>query len=251
MGMGAGAHDLPVHYTLTRGQYVSSSVAITAAAALVASLAWRLVSGGHLAHWWAPIALLAGAAAADFTSGFIHWAADTWGRDDSPVIGPRLLVPFRVHHVNPEDFLRRRFVETNGEVAMIAVPVLLALLAMPLYGSWELVGAFGLAFCGLGMMTNQIHQWAHQPSPPRPVRTLQSWGFLLGRAAHQDHHRRPHDSRYCITTGWLNRPLDACDFFKHVERLITWSTGLQPRHDDRRYASACAEVNPARDSARA
>ena len=36
-------------------------------------------------------------------------------------IGPRLLVPFRVHHVNPEDFLRRRFVDTNGEVAAITL----------------------------------------------------------------------------------------------------------------------------------
>jgi ubiquitin-conjugating enzyme E2 variant len=99
------------------------------------------------------------------------------------------------------------------------------------------------------MMTNQIHQWAHQPLPPRPVCVLQSWGLLLGRAEHEGHHRRPHDRRYCITTGWLNRPLDACDFFKHLERLITWSTGLQPRHDDRRFAAACAEVGPVRGSA--
>ena len=248
--MDATPDGLPIHYALTRGQYVSSSVAIAAAAALLAALAWRLGSAGHLGHWWTPVALLTGAAAADFTSGVIHWAADTWGHDDSPVIGPRLLVPFRVHHVNPDDFLRRRFVETNGEVAMIAAPMLLTLLAMPVYGSWEPVGVFGLAFCGLGMMTNQIHQWAHQPSPPRPVCAMQSWGVLLGRAAHEDHHRQPHDRRYCITTGWLNRPLDACDFFKHLVRLITWSTGLQPRHDDRRYAVACAEVGRGRDSAR-
>ena len=67
-------------------------------------------------------------AAADFGSGLVHWAADTWGRDDLPVIGRRLLVPFRVHHVNPDDFLRRRFVDTNGDVAFLAVPVLLGAL---------------------------------------------------------------------------------------------------------------------------
>ena len=64
---------------------------------------------------------------ADFGSGLVHWGADTWGRDDLPVIGPRLLVPFRVHHVNPEDFLRRNFADTNGDVALIAFAPIVAL----------------------------------------------------------------------------------------------------------------------------
>ena len=81
-------------------------------------------------------------AAADFASGLVHWGADTWGRADLPVIGPRLLVPFRVHHVNPDDFLRRRFVDTNGDVAALAIPLLLALLRMPLETAWA--GAFAV-----------------------------------------------------------------------------------------------------------
>jgi ubiquitin-conjugating enzyme E2 variant len=244
--MSASRHALPVHYELTRGQYAASSAAIAACVLLITALTVRLAAGGHLAHCWVPLALAAGAVAADLVSGLVHWGADTWGRDDTPVVGPRLLVPFRVHHVNPDDFLRRRFVDTNGEVAMIAAPALTAVLMLPFEASWGPPAAVvGLAFCGLGMMTNQIHQWAHQPAPPRPVRALQACGILLGRAEHEDHHRRPHDRRYCITTGWLNAPLDTCGFFKRLEAIVTWSTGMTPRHDDRRYATACGELGAA------
>ncbi len=44
------------------------------------------------------------------------------------------------------------------------------------------VAVFGFAFCGLGSLTNQIHQWAHMPAPPAAVRAMQACGLLLGRA---------------------------------------------------------------------
>ena len=139
-------------------------------------------------------------AAADVGSGLVHWGADTWGRDDLPVIGPRLLVPFRVHHINPDDFLRRRFIDTNGDVAVLAVPVLLGFLSVPLARAWGGPAAVaGFTFCGVGMLTNQIHQWAHMPAPPRLIRALQACGLVLGRAAHAAHHERP---MIRITTGW-------------------------------------------------
>lgn len=227
---------LPTHYELTRWQALGSCSALIGASLLLGWLGWRLVTHLDLWQWWTLPALAAGLAAADFGSGLVHWAADTWGRDDWPIVGPRLLVPFRVHHVNPDDFLRRRFVDANGEVAMIAVPVVAALLAIPLDQWWGgPIAVFGLAFCGLGTLANQIHQWAHMCAPPRPVRALQRCGFLLDRDAHAAHHATPFDRRYCITTGWCNRPLDALGFFRHVESLITGITGAEPRHDDRRY----------------
>ncbi len=74
----------------------------------------------------------------------------------------------------PEDFARRSFVDTNGEVAAIALFVLASLLLIPLNHTWGAVGSlFGLTFCGVGMLTNQIHQWAHLDSVPTPVRWLQ------------------------------------------------------------------------------
>lgn len=238
MEFSATTESLPGHYELTRGQIAFSCLSIASTVVLWSWSGYRIASQLDLWHWWAPVAVLLGIAAADLGSGLIHWAADTWGRDDCPLIGQRLLVPFRVHHVNLDDFLRRRFIDANGEVAAVAVPVLALLLAVPLDTIWGgPVALFGLAFCGVGSMTNQIHQWAHMPSPPAAVRVLQDCGLLLGRSDHEDHHDRPYDRRYCITTGWCNRPLDAIEFFRRLESAITWLTGVRPRHDDRRYAA--------------
>ena len=213
-----------------------SVASIAAAFAGLAALALTLARHDDMVQWWTPLALVCGVLAADLGSGLVHWGADTWGRDDLPVIGHRLLVPFRVHHVNPDDFLRRSFVDTNGDVAFIAALALAGLLAMPLERSGVgPLAVFGCAFCGIGMMTNQIHQWAHMPSPPAVVRLLQDAGLLLGRREHAVHHAHPYDANYCITTGWCNRPLQAIGFFRALERVIARLTGAQPRHDDGRY----------------
>ena len=236
---------LPSHSELTRWQLLWAAISIAAALLLLAALGFRIATRLDLWQWWVPLAFVGGVVSADFGSGLIHWGADTWGRGDLPAIGPRLLVPFRLHHINPDDFLRRRFVDTNGDVAFLAVPVLLGLLAVPLETAWESpVAVFGFAFCGIGMLTNQIHQWAHMPSPPRPIRVLQLCGLVLGRAEHAAHHERPYDVHYCIATGWCNRPLEAMGFFRYLEAAITHVTGARPRHDDQRYEERYGIVAP-------
>ena len=171
--------------------------------------------------------------AADFLSGLVHWAADTWGSERMPVIGRRLLHPFRVHHVNPDDFLRRRFVDTNGDVAVLVIPVLTAALALQLDGPWGVAAVVFLgSFSGIALLTNQVHQWAHQPRPPSVVRLLQGCRLILAREAHARHHQPPYAANYCIATGWCNRPLAAIDFFRRLERAVTGLTGLHPRQDD-------------------
>lgn len=227
---------IPAHRDVPRSHRVFWVVAIVAAVGMVAACVLRIVAELDLWQWWVPLAFVAGVAAADLGSGLVHWAADTWGRDDIPVIGPRLLVPFRVHHINPDDFLSRHFVDTNGDVAAVVLPILAGLLHVPLVSAWGgALTIFGTALCGVGMFTNQIHQWAHMPSPPRAVIFLQNRRLLLGRAAHREHHSRPYDAHYCITTGWCNRPLEAVGFFRGLEAVITRITGARPRQDDERY----------------
>lgn len=228
--------DLPALYALSGRKLAVSASSIATVFVLLGWFGYRIASGVDLWQWWIPLAVLGGMAAADFASGLVHWGADTWGRDDYPVIGERLLVPFRVHHINPDDFLRRRFIDANGDVALVTIPALIALLAVPLDCVWgSRLAVFGFGFCGVGSMTNQIHQWSHMAVPPWPVRILQSARLLLGREAHARHHRRPYDRHYCITTGWCNRPLEMIGFFRRLEAAITRVTGAVPRHDDRRY----------------
>jgi len=236
VAMDLSAPALPVLHEMPRSQLLFSGLSIGAALVMLVVCGFRITMQFDVWQWWVPLALLSGMAAADFGSGLVHWGADTWGRDDLPVIGRRLLVPFRVHHVNPDDFLRRKFIDTNGDVAFLALPMLAGLLAVPLDAAWGgPVAVWAFAFCGIGTMTNQIHQWAHMPSPPRLVRLLQDCRLILGRAAHATHHARPYDAHYCITTGWCNRTIEASGLFRRLEAWITRLTGIRPRQDDQRY----------------
>ena len=139
---------------------------------------------------------------------------------------------------NPNDFLRRQFIDTNGDVALLVTPILGITLTLPLENQ-RTVGAavFVIAFAGVGLFTNQIHQWAHMPRPPALIRLLQRCGLILRREAHVRHHLPPYAANYCIATGWCNRPLAAIDFFLRLERGVTWVTGLQPRRDDATFQS--------------
>ena len=105
---------------------------LAAAAALLVWHAVRFVQASALVDWWAPVILLATLAAADFATGCVHWFADTWGSEDLPLIGTRLIRPFRIHHVNPDEFLDRSFIDANDDVALLNLPMLVGALFVPL-----------------------------------------------------------------------------------------------------------------------
>lgn len=180
--------------------------------------------------WWTPAVLLASILFADFSCGVIHWTADTWGSATMPVVGRRFLRPFRVHHINPDDFLRRRFIDTNGDVALMAIPVLLVVFLVPSNDDLGRILSFFLVGAATSALpTNQVHQWAHMGTPPSWVRWLQRHGLILRPEQHQIHHTSPYATNYCITTGWCNPILTTLNFFPAAERFIAHATGLKPR----------------------
>jgi plasmanylethanolamine desaturase len=228
--------DVPAHDEIGWGQRAFEAACIAGAAVLICIHAGRLISVKD--HWsWPLIAAIAtGGLFADFMSGMIHWFADTWFHETMPILGRRLLRPFRVHHVNPADFLRRSFIDTNGDVSMVCILFLLAIYACPLEsaaGLWWAVFLFSSTI--VAWPTNQVHQWAHMQHPPRLAGWLQRAGIILDGPSHRLHHRLPYTEYYCIATGWLNRPLTAIQFFRRLEALITWLTGLEPREDDTKF----------------
>jgi plasmanylethanolamine desaturase len=236
MGLPIGHGGLPAHDEVGTGQVAFEAVCIAGAVALIVIHIGRLILVDLSWSWSLLIAIVCGAICADFTSGILHWFADTWFAETMPFLGRRLLRPFRVHHVNPDDFLRRNFVDTNGDVAMLCDLVMLAMLVIPLNSQaglwWDVML---LTFCFAGLPTNQIHQWAHSRRPPPLVGWLQRRGIILSGTDHQRHHVPPYDDFYCIAIGWLNRPLSAIQFFRRLEGLITRLTGLRPREDDTRF----------------
>lgn len=225
--------ELPALMAPSVPQLLLSSVWISAAVVLLVAVTLRVGHGIDRWHWWIPVGLMAGVAVADFASGLVHWTADTWGRRDMPMIGRRVLLPFRVHHLNPDDILRRSFVDANGDVAAVTIPALIGLLFVPVDSeAGQMASVAGTSCCAVGMLTNQIHQWAHRPSPPRPVRALQALGLVLRPGAHARHHTSPFALRYCITTGWCNALLEATGFFRRLETAVTALTGVRPRDDE-------------------
>jgi TMEM189-like protein len=207
---------------------------VVAAAGLLVVLLARVAPAAGPA-WWLPIVIAAAGAVADLVSGLVHWAADTWGRETWPVIGERVLRPFRVHHVNPEDMLGRSFLDLNGDVALLTLPILGAAVLVPLdTEGGRAAAAFLTAWGAWALPTNQIHQWAHMARPPRLVRWLQLARLVLPPRAHRVHHEAPYATHYCITTGWCNAPAARIGLFPALERTVTRLTGLVPRADEAR-----------------
>ncbi|HEY6230015.1 MAG TPA: fatty acid desaturase CarF family protein [Pyrinomonadaceae bacterium] len=171
--------------------------------------------------WLIAFAVPLGIVGGDFISGIVHWAADTYGSEDMPVIGPSLVKPFRLHHVYPRDICTHGLVETTGNVCILAVPAL----SVCLYLMWLLPESVLVAFAVISfalmsaatVATNQFHKWAHQENPSAFARWLQRKRLVLEPAHHQRHHTRPFDVNYCITNGWLNPVLNRLKFFRRLE----------------------------------
>jgi plasmanylethanolamine desaturase len=180
-------------------------------------------------------AALVGYVGADFVSGIVHWAFDTWGSPSTPVLGKTFIIPFRVHHTDPKDITVHGFVPTNGHNCLIAsLPLAGALLVSvgPEHPLGLPIITFWLSLC-LGVFgTNQFHKWAHADEVSPVVDRLQRMHLILPKVHHSVHHSHPYEHHYCITTGWLNEPLRAIRFFRAVEWVIQKVTGVVPRKDD-------------------
>ena len=200
-------------------------------AVLWTALVVRLAPRAAVAPWWTVSAVVLAYLAADLVGGLVHWAVDTWGSPDLPIVGPALIGPFREHHRDPLAITRHGFVETNGNTALITVPVLG--LAHSMVGDRGLfLAAFLAALATWVILTNQFHKWAHLPDRPAVVALLQRLRVILPPGHHARHHSPRVESHWCITTGLWNEPLARSGVLRLLEAWITRSTGAVPWRGD-------------------
>ncbi len=183
--------------------------------------------------------------AADFLSGFAHWAFDTWGSMHTPFVGPRFIRPFREHHVDPLAITRHDFIETNGASCIAALPVLAAASFVAIEEA--LATQALLLFLALGiLLSNQCHKWAHSdPARRGPlVRLAQRARLVLSPDHHRFHHVHPFNSHFCAASGWLNYVLDRSRFFRALELLIRSVSGNGESAPARSRPSASLAAHP-------
>lgn len=208
-------------------------LAIITLFALVAAGMWRALSHATGARiGWIALAVFAGYVLADFFSGLVHWMADRYGTETTPFVGQNYVKPFREHHSDPLAMTKHDFIETNGNNSIVTVPLMASAWFIPVGSSLGLFlfsALVSLAFWVF--LTNQFHKWAHQDEVPALIGWLQRAGIVLDTAHHDVHHTAPHDKYYCITSGWLNPPLDALKFWSRTEALIKALTGVAAYQD--------------------
>ncbi|HEX5704035.1 MAG TPA: fatty acid desaturase CarF family protein [Pyrinomonadaceae bacterium] len=163
---------------------------------------------------------------ADFVSGLVHWFADTYGADDTPLFGPWLIKPFRQHHQYARDICTHNLVLTIGNSCTVAAPfqagVLYLLLSDEDVSFTKAAFSFVFNLFTIAMVaTNVLHKWAHAEKTNWVISRLQRSRVFLSPAHHHLHHTKPFDSNYCITNGWLNPLLEKIHFFRRLEWMLS------------------------------
>lgn len=237
----AGAKVLASQYTA--GKRLQETVCVCITVALMIFNFAELCYHFHFEHWFMiGLAALLGIVTADFASGLVHWGADSFGSVDT-AFGKAFIRSFREHHIDPTSITRHDFIETNGDnFAVIIIPLANMARKFLTYSNEEIAATYNwemyvFLLCIFVSLTNQIHKWSHTYfGLPRWITLLQDLHIVLPRKHHRIHHVAPHDTYFCITTGWLNYPMEKLRFWTGFEYLIEVATGCKPRTDDLAWA---------------
>ncbi len=235
----------PVH--LSPAATVLQAVSILTMAALLVVHAVRLGRVEHSSMGFGAAllvgAVVAGYLFADFMSGCVHFFFDRFLDETTPVIGAAFVKPFRIHHTDPLDITRHGFLPTNGSNSLVTIVPLLGLFVLDIEhpaGSFFVGTVVVAALATFG--TNQFHKWAHTPTPHPFVAWLQRRHWILPVDHHAIHHTWPHETHYCITTGWMNGLLVRIGFWKFATRLLSMLFAV---HVDERPAGPVVGFAPA------
>lgn len=175
-------------------------------------------------------ALLADYFVADFSSGAVHWAMDTWFDERS--MG-RAIAITREHHTHP-DHVYGFLENASFGSAPSAVTFGFAAVATAMFPvssvSWTLMLLWLVSSTCL-LFGMHFHNLAHKPARSAPMRLAQRLHLVCPPAHHWVHHHN-HTVHYCVVNGWANYVCDRLHVWRGLERVIAAVTGIVPRSDD-------------------
>jgi len=215
--------------------------AVANCAGIAVGIAFLVAHGGYLGNWWAVAgALVVGAFLADFASGTMHWAFDTYFSENSAVA--RMVVRVREHHVHPDRIFRYGFFEDGGLLAVFGFLFSAPFLALAVLGT-ALPPALRVASTLVGlflavevMFMGELHKCGHRLERGRVLTGLQRAHLIMSPEHHLAHHAGEHLTDYCLVNGWADDTLGKLGVFRGLERVISIvAPHLSPRANDLRW----------------
>jgi len=168
---------------------------------------------------------------ADFLTGFFHWLEDTYCLEHYPLIGQFICEPNIEHHVDPQLMVRTGTFISRNLLQWSMGACIFGLLAI--FG-WANVYTFVTLL--LTSFGNEVHRWNHMHKTRRFVTFMKDLGIIQAHRQHSMHHKPPHIGYYCVLTSQVNAVLDRISFWRHLEKLVTLTTGICPKRENRRDA---------------
>jgi hypothetical protein len=163
----------------------------------------------------------------DFVSGVVHWAMDSYGHPDSPVMGRIYIGPNIRHHRYPREFMARTYLQSSWDLLLVGALILAAAWALGRV-SWEV-----WLFVVMGSNAILFHKWMHRTRRENGpvISLLHDLRLIQTPRHHARHHSGAKDTNYCVITVALNPLLDAVGFWRWLERAVALAFGVTPRGD--------------------
>lgn len=165
--------------------------------------------------------------AIDFVSGLVHWAEDTFGTEQTPLLGKWIVIPNVKHHEDPSEFTHKSWLHSSWDLLVATVIIALVCWYFDRL-TWHV-----WLFCILGANANQLHKYAHLPEKSTPffVLIFVKLRILQSAKNHAFHHTGEKNKAYCVITPYLNPILDSIGFWRFLEKIWVPILGA-PRRED-------------------
>jgi len=166
---------------------------------------------------------------ADFICGILHWFEDTYIEYciDIPILRD-IARDNEMHHYFPRSIISYGYLEHMSYSLPIAILslIILYLIDKSIFVNYPY---FIVSFFIFSAASNIFHRFSHMRDCENNglVRSLQKCGILCSHEYHSIHHKTSRE-KYCPISVYNNYILDAILFWKGLEYVILFTTGIKP-----------------------